>query len=95
MLVQALILTDFLLSQTPKAKIKTGNLKNKAVLYDFALQEDDVREIDISELDSMGSPTDIWIDNLGYANEVGNCELFTVRAGWEVLLSYGRYCTAT
>ena len=38
-LVQALILTEFLLAQTPKAKARLQSLKNKNVIYDFALDE--------------------------------------------------------
>ncbi|MCJ1385978.1 hypothetical protein MMC17_009103 [Xylographa soralifera] len=40
-LVQALILIDFLLSLTPKSKAKTESMKNKSVLYDYTLEEDD------------------------------------------------------
>ena len=42
-LVQSLILIDFLLSLTPKAKAKLGSTKNKSVLYDFTLVEEEVR----------------------------------------------------
>ena len=41
-LVQALILIDFLLSLTAKAKVKLENESNKSVLYAFTLSEDDV-----------------------------------------------------
>ena len=41
-LVQALILLDFMLSLTPKAKAKLAELTNKSVLYGFVLNEDDV-----------------------------------------------------
>ncbi|MCJ1401490.1 hypothetical protein MMC11_004704 [Xylographa trunciseda] len=40
-LVQALILIDFLLSLTPKSKAKTESMKNKSVLYDYTLEEED------------------------------------------------------
>ncbi|MCJ1281246.1 hypothetical protein MMC26_000564 [Xylographa opegraphella] len=40
-LVQALILIDFLLSLTPKSKAKNQSMKNKSVLYDYTLEEDD------------------------------------------------------
>ena len=43
MLVQALILIDFLLSLTPKAKRKLENTSNKSVLYTYSLSEDNVR----------------------------------------------------
>ena len=42
-LVQALIIIDFLLSLTTKAKAKLESMKNKSVLYDFTLEEEDVR----------------------------------------------------
>ena len=38
-LVQALILTEFLLGQTPKTKARLSNLKNKSVIYDFTLPD--------------------------------------------------------
>ena len=41
-LVQALILIDFLLSLTPKAKRKLEHTSNKSVLYTYALNEDNV-----------------------------------------------------
>lgn len=41
-LVQALILVDFLLSLTPKAKKKLEGSTNKSVLYSYTLSEDDV-----------------------------------------------------
>lgn len=41
-LVQALILVDFLLSLTPKAKKKLEHTTNKSVLYSFTLNEEDV-----------------------------------------------------
>ncbi|KAL3475306.1 THO complex, subunit THOC1 [Aspergillus californicus] len=40
-LVQALILLDFLLSLTPKSKSKLAGLGNKSVLYGFALSDED------------------------------------------------------
>ena len=43
-LVQALILLDFVLSLTPEAKGRLSNLTNKSVLYGFVLNEDDVRK---------------------------------------------------
>ncbi|KAN0086538.1 THO complex, subunit THOC1 [Elaphomyces granulatus] len=42
-LVQALILLDFVLSLTPKAKEKLSDLTNKSVLYTFVVNEDDAR----------------------------------------------------
>ncbi|GAD94918.1 THO complex subunit Tho1 [Paecilomyces variotii No. 5] len=42
-LVQALIILDFLLSLTPKAKAKLADLTNKSVLYNFVLNDDDAR----------------------------------------------------
>ncbi|GIJ82546.1 hypothetical protein Asppvi_001054 [Aspergillus pseudoviridinutans] len=42
-LVQALILLDFMLSLTPKAKAKLADLTNKSVLYGFVLNEDDAK----------------------------------------------------
>ena len=43
-LVQALILIDFLLSLTPKEKAKLAelNLQNKSVQYQYTLGDDDV-----------------------------------------------------
>lgn len=41
-LVQALIVLDFVLSLTPKAKAKLADLTNKSVLYSYVLSEDDV-----------------------------------------------------
>jgi len=41
-MVQGLILMDFLLSQTPKAKTKFEALKNKSVIYSFTLSDEDV-----------------------------------------------------
>ncbi|MCJ1311772.1 hypothetical protein MMC25_005445 [Agyrium rufum] len=41
-LVQALVLLDFLLSLSPKAKSKTQNESNKSVLYTYTLEEEDV-----------------------------------------------------
>ncbi|KAM0799984.1 THO complex, subunit THOC1 [Usnea florida] len=42
-LVQALILVDFLLSLTPKAKRKLEHTSNKSVLYTYALNEDNAK----------------------------------------------------
>lgn len=42
-LVQALILVDFLLSLTPKAKKKLENTSNKSVLYSYTLPEEEVK----------------------------------------------------
>ena len=42
-LVQALILVDFLLSLTPKAKKKLENTSNKSVLYSYTLSEEDAK----------------------------------------------------
>ncbi|PYI12070.1 THO complex subunit Tho1 [Aspergillus sclerotiicarbonarius CBS 121057] len=42
-LVQALILLDFMLSLTPKAKAKLADLTNKSVLYGFVLNDDDAK----------------------------------------------------
>jgi len=39
-LVQSLIVADFLLSQTTKAKMKLESLRNKSVIYDFTLDEE-------------------------------------------------------
>ena len=41
-LVQALILTEFLLAQTPKARARLQNVKNKSVIYDFTLDEPEI-----------------------------------------------------
>ena len=41
-LVQTLIVVDFLLSLTPKAKRKLESLGNKSVLYGYTLEEEDV-----------------------------------------------------
>ena len=43
MLVQALILLDFLLSLTPRAKRKLEHATNKSVLYAYTLNEDDAK----------------------------------------------------
>lgn len=40
-LVQALILLDFMLSLTPKAKARLADLTNKSVLYGFVLSDED------------------------------------------------------
>ena len=53
-LVQALILIDFILSLTPKAKRKLANTTNKSVLYSYTVSDDDVR----------GSPGDYHSLNL-------------------------------
>ena len=42
-LVQALILLDFMLSLTSKSRAKMTDLTNKSVLYGFVLSEDDAR----------------------------------------------------
>ncbi|KAI4189482.1 MAG: hypothetical protein L6R41_001444 [Letrouitia leprolyta] len=42
-LVQALILVDFLLSLTPKAKRKLEHTSNKSVLYSYTLAEEDTK----------------------------------------------------
>ncbi|KAF7589118.1 hypothetical protein BBP40_004753 [Aspergillus hancockii] len=42
-LVQALILLDFMLSLTPKAKAKLADLTNKSVLYGFVLNDEDAK----------------------------------------------------
>ncbi|KAJ5604986.1 hypothetical protein N7510_010140 [Penicillium lagena] len=42
-LVQALILIDFMLSLTPKSKAQLSDLPNKSVLYGFILNEDDAK----------------------------------------------------
>ena len=42
--MQALILIDFLLSLTPKAKKKFVGKGNKAVLYNYVLSDENVRE---------------------------------------------------
>ena len=44
-LVQALILLDFLLSLTPKAKKKLEHTSNKSVLYSYTLNEENVCHI--------------------------------------------------
>lgn len=41
-LVQALILLDFMLSLTSKSKAKLADLTNKSVLYGFVLNDEDV-----------------------------------------------------
>jgi THO complex subunit 1 len=41
-LVQALIILNFLLSLTPKAKAKLMDSTNKSVLYGYVLSDDDV-----------------------------------------------------
>lgn len=41
-LVQALIVLDFMLSLTPSAKTKLANSTNKSVLYGYTLGEEDV-----------------------------------------------------
>lgn len=41
--MQALIIVDFLLSLTPKAKKKLEHTTNRSVLYSFTLSEEDVR----------------------------------------------------
>ena len=43
-LVQALILIEFLLSLTPKAKKKLDHTTNKSVLYNYTVSDDDVRK---------------------------------------------------
>ena len=43
-LVQALILVDFLLSLTSKAKRKLDHTTNKSVLYNYTVSDDDVRD---------------------------------------------------
>ncbi|KAI9869640.1 MAG: hypothetical protein M1830_005266 [Pleopsidium flavum] len=42
-LLQALILVDFLLSLTPKAKSKLADLTNKSVLYGYTLNDEDTK----------------------------------------------------
>ncbi|KAL8674132.1 MAG: hypothetical protein Q9168_001469 [Polycauliona sp. 1 TL-2023] len=42
-LVQGLILVDFLLSLTPKAKKKLENTSNKSVLYNYTLPEEEIK----------------------------------------------------
>ena len=42
-LVQALILLDFMLSLTLKSKARLADVTNKSVLYGFVLSEEDVR----------------------------------------------------
>lgn len=42
-LVQALILIDFMLSLTPKAKARLADATNKSVLYGFVLNEEDAK----------------------------------------------------
>lgn len=42
-LVQALIILDFLLSLTPSAKAKLASLTNKSVLYTYTLNEEDAK----------------------------------------------------
>ncbi|KAL4956218.1 THO complex subunit 1 transcription elongation factor-domain-containing protein [Aspergillus filifer] len=42
-LVQALILLDFMLSLTPKSKAKLADLTNKSVLYGFVLSDEDAQ----------------------------------------------------
>lgn len=46
-LVQALILLDFMLSLTPKAKARLADLTNKSVLYGFVLSDEDVRTLSL------------------------------------------------
>lgn len=43
-LVQALIVIDFLLSLTPKAKRKIDHTTNKSVLYNYTISDDDVHK---------------------------------------------------
>lgn len=49
-LVQALILLDFMLSLTPKAKGRLADLINKSVLYGFVLSDEDVRNPSLCSL---------------------------------------------
>lgn len=52
MLVQALILLDFMLSLTPKAKARLSDMTNKSVLYGFVLSDEDVSSPRIEDADA-------------------------------------------
>lgn len=88
-LVQSLILLDFLLSLTPNAKAKLSDSTNKSVLYSYVLSDDDVsicwpRSFQIS---SNGTIT----DKMGCSDEILHSWLFAKGYGREILLSNGRY----
>ena len=73
-MVQALILMDFLLCQTPKAKRKFEALKNKSVIYAFTLDDENVsprRQVRGAALTEAGS--------MGGTNEGRNCHILTAR----------------
>ena len=69
--MQALILIDFLLSLTPKAKKKFVGKGNKAVLYSYVLSDEDVRKtIAVSVLCIERNSLKTYLDAMGYADEV-------------------------
>lgn len=65
-LVQALILLDFMLSLTPKAKGRLADLTNKSVLYGFVLSDEDVR------IRSLCSPLSLYSQSNSVAGQVGD-----------------------
>lgn len=49
-LVQSLILLDFLLSLSPKGKSKLADSTNKSVLYNYVLSDDDVSKLALTSV---------------------------------------------
>jgi THO complex subunit 1 len=49
-LVQALILLDFILSLTPKARSRLPKLINKAVVYNYVVSEEDVSIVRVTPI---------------------------------------------
>lgn len=54
--MQALILLDFMLSLTPKAKGRLADLTNKSVLYGFVLSDEDVSNTTIDRPWTTSNP---------------------------------------
>ena len=88
-LVQALILVDFLLSLTPKAKKKLDSTTNKSVLYSYTLSEENVCTLRFHNVEMYR--TDYLEDHLGDPNKIRYSRISTARRRGQILLPYGRH----
>lgn len=90
-LVQSLILLDFVLSLTPKAKAKLADSTNKSVLYNYVLNDEDVSFPTIST--NIHWNANYILGEMGVANENLHCHLFAARFRRQILLSNGGHCS--
>lgn len=78
-LVQALIITDFLLSLSKEEREKRTNINvsNKSVIYPDQLNEENVRTL--SDVISLAHILTLLLDEVGYRHEKGNIRLSQAR----------------